>query len=75
MKIERKQSKFEPIVITLESQKEVDQMYAMVSTFDFDDEDVDITQLIFDELDNTTIVDIRETYYQLKQGSCTFKEL
>ena len=73
MKIERKQSKFEPIVITLESQKEVDQMYAMVSTFDFDDEDMDITQLIFDELDNT--VDIRETYYQLKQGSCTFKEL
>ena len=73
MKVERKQSKFEPIVITLESQKEVDQMYAMVSTLDFDDEDVDITQLIFDELDNT--VDIRETYYQLKQGSCTFKEL
>ena len=73
MKIERKQSKFEPIVITLESQKEVDQMFAMVSTLDFDDEDVDITQLIFDELDNT--VGIRETYYQLKQGSCTFKEL
>ena len=73
MKVERKPSKFEPIVITLESQKEVDQMYAMVSTFDFDDEDVDITQLIFDELGNT--VDIRETYYQLKQGSCTFKEL
>ena len=73
MKIERKQSKFEPIVITLESQKEVDQMHAMVSTFDFDDEDMDITQLIFDELDNT--VGIRETYYQLKQGSCTFKEL
>ena len=73
MKIERKQSKFEPVVITLESQKEVDQMYAMVSTLDFDDEDVDITQLIFDELDNT--VDIRETYYQLKQGICTFKEL
>ena len=73
MKVERKPSKFEPVVITLESQKEVDQMYAMVSTLDFDDEDVDITQLIFDELDNT--VDIRETYYQLKQGSCTFKEL
>ena len=73
MKIERKQSKFEPIVITLESQKEVDQMFAMVSTLDFDDEDVDITQLIFDELDNT--VGIRETYYQIKQGSCTFKEL
>ena len=73
MKIERKQSKFEPVVITLESQKEVDQMFAMVSTFDFDDEDMDITQLIFDELDNT--VDIRETYYQIKQGSCTFKEL
>ena len=73
MKIERKQSKFEPVVITLESQKEVDQMHAMVSTFDFDDEDVDITQLIFDELDNT--VGIRETYYQIKQGSCTFKEL
>ena len=73
MKVERKQSKFEPVVITLESQKEVDQMHAMVSTFDFDDEDVDITQLIFDELDNT--VGIRETYYQLKQGSCTFKEL
>ena len=73
MKIERKQSKFEPVVITLESQKEVDQMYAMVSTFDFDDEDVDITQLIFDELDNT--VDICETVYYLEQGSCTFKEL
>ena len=73
MKVERKQSKFEPIVITLESQKEVDQMFAMVSTLDFDDEDVDITQLIFDELDNT--VGIRETYYQIKQGSCTFKEL
>ena len=73
MKVERKQSKFEPIVITLESQKEVDQMFAMVSTLDFDDEDVDITQLIFDELDNT--VGIRETYYQIKQGSCTFKEI
>lgn len=73
MKVERKPSKFEPVVITLESQKEVDQMFAIVSTFDFDDEDMDITQLIFDELDNT--VDIRETYYQLKQGSCTFKEL
>lgn len=71
MKIERKQSKFEPVVITLESQKEVDQMYAMVSILDFD-EDVDITQLIFDELDNT--VDICEIYY-LEQGSCTFKEL
>ena len=73
MKIERKQSKFEPVVITLESQKEVDQMYAMVSRFDFDDEDVDITQLIFDGLNNT--VDICETYYQLKQGSYTFKEI
>ena len=73
MKIERKQSKFEPIVITLERQKEVDQMYAMVSTLDFDDEDVDITQLIFDELDNT--VDIRENdYHLLEQGSCTFKK-
>ena len=73
MKIERKQSKFEPIVITLESQKEVDQMYAMVATLDFDDEDVDITQLIFNELVNT--VDIKETYYRLKQGSCTFEEV
>ena len=72
MKIERKQSKFEPVVITLESQKEVDQMYAMVSTFAFDDKDMDITKLIFDELENT--VDICETYYQIKQGSCTFKE-
>ena len=71
MKVERKQSKFEPIVITLESQKEVDQMFAMVSTFDFDG-DVDITQLIFDGLADT--VDTRETYY-LEQGSCTFKEL
>ena len=69
MKIERK---FEPIVITLESQKEVDQMYAMVSTFDFDDEDMDITQLIFDELDK--IVDIRETVYYLERGSYTFEE-
>ena len=73
MKIERKQSKFEPIVITLESQKEVDQMSAMVSILDFDDEDVDITQLIFDELDNT--VDICETVYYLEPGGCTFKEL
>lgn len=73
MKVERKQSKFEPVVITLESQKEVDQMFAMVATFEFDDEDVDITQLIFDALNNT--VDIRETYYQLKQGSYTFKEV
>ena len=74
MKVERKQSKFEPVVITLESQKEVDQMHAMVSTFGFDDdEDVDITQLIFNELVNT--VGIRETYYQIKQGSCTFKEI
>lgn len=72
MKIERKQSKFEPIVITLESQKEVDQMHAMMSTFDFDDEDMDITQLIFNELDNT--VGIRETYY-LEQGSYTFEKL
>ena len=73
MKIERKQSKFEPIVITLESQKEVDQMYAMVHILDFDDEDVDITQLIFDVLDNT--VDICETVYHLEPGGCTFKEL
>ena len=72
MKVERKQSKFEPIVITLESQKEVDQMYAMVSTLDFDDEDVDITRLIFNEIDNT--VDIRENDYYLEQGSCTFKK-
>ena len=72
MKIERKQSKFEPVVITLESQKEVDQMHAMVSTFDFDDEDMDITQLIFDGLADA--VDTRETDY-LEQGSCTFKEL
>ena len=73
MKVERKQSKFEPVVITLESQKEVDQMYAMVSRLDFDDEDVDITQLIFDALNNT--VDIHETYYRLKQGSRTFEKL
>ena len=73
MKVERKQSKFEPIVITLESQKEVDQMYAMVSRFDFDDEDVDITQLIFDGLNNT--VDTCETYYYLEQGSYTFKKI
>ena len=74
MKIERKQSKFEPVVITLESQKEVDQMYAMVSALDFDDDDgVDITQLIFDGLDNT--VETHETYYRLKQGSRTFEKL
>ena len=72
MKVERKQSKFEPVVITLESQKEVDQMHAMVSTFDFDDEDMDITKLIFDELDK--IVDIRETVYCLERGSYTFEE-
>ena len=72
MKIERKQSKFKPVVITLESQKEVDQMFAMVSTLDFDD-DMDITQLIFDELDNT--VDICETVYYLEQGSYTFKKI
>ena len=72
MKVERKQSKFEPVVITLESQKEVDQMFAMVSTFDFDGDDMDITQLIFDGLADT--VDTREIYY-LEQGSYTFKEL
>lgn len=48
-------------------------MFAMVSILDFDDEDVDITQLIFDELDNT--VDICETVYYLEQGSYTLKEL
>ena len=35
MKIERAESKFEPIVITLESQGEVDQMYAIVSNISF----------------------------------------
>lgn len=37
MKIERAESKFQPVVITLESQEEVDQMYAIVSEISFNE--------------------------------------
>lgn len=50
MKITRKESEFQPVVITLETQDEVDQMYAVMRYVDFKNKQDDITNKLFSEL-------------------------
>lgn len=51
MKIERKESEFQPITITLETQDEVDQMFAMAKhcSFNYPKEE-DIAYIIYHQL-------------------------
>ena len=51
MKIQRKESEFQPVVITLETQDEVDQMYAVMRFVDFRNKPNDITNELFSLLE------------------------
>ena len=58
MKIERKETEFQPITITLETQEELDQLFAMAKhcTFSFlESSDGDISYDLFNELANKVV--------------------
>lgn len=50
MKIEQKQPNFQPVTITLETQEELDQLFAMVKHCDFNSLGTDISFEIYDKL-------------------------
>lgn len=54
MKIHKQEATFQPITITLESQEEVDQMFALVTFNRF--YKGDMTDAIYDYLDNLDVV-------------------
>lgn len=53
MKIERKETEFQPITITIETQEELDQMFAMAKYCTFsilENQDSDVAYKLFNEL-------------------------
>ena len=66
MKITREETKFQPITITLESQEEVDQMFALANHMCFQDRP-DITEKLYNELEEAHYHD-----YYLVDGSNKF---
>lgn len=58
MKIERKETEFQPVIITIETQEELDQLFAMAKycTFTFlESSDGDISYNLFNELANKVV--------------------
>lgn len=51
MKITRKESEFQPVVIALETQDEVDQLYAVMRYIVFKNKEDDISEKLFTELE------------------------
>lgn len=70
MKVEKSAPKFEPIIITLETQEEVDQMFALANFMSFEGCD-NITFQLFEELEGYANLD----KYVLDEGAHLFKEL
>lgn len=70
MKIERKEPEFQPITITIETQDELDQMFAMAEYCSFSNsEGGDITSLLFDGLWDKVV----KTYESESEFSIIFK--
>ena len=65
MKVERKESKFEPVVITLESQLEVDVLHELCASVEPTglSEVSDLIEILFDKLSGYTNQDILEDHY------------
>ena len=60
MKVEKAEAKFTPVVITLESQEEVDQMFTLANYNRFKG-DLDITEKLFEFLEDKIETEIMPT--------------
>lgn len=60
MKVEKAEAKFTPVVITLESQEEVDQMFALAN-YNLFKGDLDITEKLFEFLEDKIETQIMPT--------------
>lgn len=60
MKVEKAETKFTPVVITLESQEEVDQMFTLAN-YNYFKGDLDITEKLFEFLEDKIETEIMPT--------------
>lgn len=63
MKVEQQEAEFKPVVITLETQEEVDQLYAVMRFVDFEIKHPNITNELFRLLEDIQVGD----KYEFKQ--------
>lgn len=63
MKVERKEAKFEPVVITLESQEEVDQMYYILRYVEVENTPMDSMDCkLYEFLEELVVGEYRSEY-------------